>query len=608
MRINDGIGSVVRGPDGSLRPANDLMLLRDGRLTVWSDKAAWVSRPTGLYVPEQRLVDWARTDSYAVQEGHTFNHPTVHNPEISLLHTEAYIQPQRSSTRTCKRNVVLVELSADLARVPDQDQGQEVLLGPQAWTIWRDYLKWTCRGFRYRWYVRSWTPGPGRASLPPQIPPMMNNVCGPRPGPAGPVAMARRPTLMQGRPLPIGMGVVRMLELSQELSNMKDKMLPDWVRFRGEFFTQSGSISMTIFYGVEGRKYMVAPELIPRYFLAFFESGVNKMSIGLNGATETTEGCQNEQLESYVSTMHAVWRYELDNGWVVEHNGPLKVHLVAEQVPGDPQSFKLKINNMVCNAPTTSYFFRPERIDGNLLHGPNHDVGPMTPGYPRASQHATGEPMGGPGVGLGDDHGAFLEHEERIMYEKASLPPKPFQTYGLPGSRLVRDSRPAGSSFPHFNPSFNPSHMPNHSPALVHAQAGMHHGPPQGAIPTTGRPTPTPPPMRQGGGPGIGRGGMPLAGSGELPPVPGLGVAIPSGMIMSQSPLLTHPGAPGQQPNVQLGLKRKQQAEQGPDPMSGPSNPQPPRGMPNSTNQNRFNKSSPVGGRKKAKTNPSTLS
>jgi hypothetical protein len=68
--------------------------------------------------------------------------------------------------------------------------------------------------------------GPGRptlarGSVPPQMQ-MMNGVGGPRTGPGGPMMMARRPTLMQSRPFPIGMGVIRILELSKELSSMKD--------------------------------------------------------------------------------------------------------------------------------------------------------------------------------------------------------------------------------------------------------------------------------------------------------------------------------------------------------------------------------------------------
>ncbi|CCO26547.1 hypothetical protein BN14_00574 [Rhizoctonia solani AG-1 IB] len=662
IRVDGGgvMGGVVRGPDGSLRPANDMMVFRDGRLLRdMQQPAEGINRApsadgmvrqgnVGLPPNGMRAGEIGRLGSDGlVRAGAPYPQPPYgvqagSFPPYGGIHPTPAQQHQNMQTQRGAGGAVgpgpgpggppRAGSVDDLALSSQMDlQGDLDIVGMH---------------------------GPGRptlarGSLPPQMQ-MMNGVGGPRTGPGGPMMMARRPTLMQSRPFPIGMGVIRILELSKELSSMKDKMLADWLRFREEFFTQSGSITMTIFYNVEGRKYMVAPELLPRYFLAFFESGVNKMSLGLNGATETTEGCQNEQLESYVSTTHAVWRYELDNGWIVEYNGPLKVHLVAEQVPGDPQSFRLKINDMTYTAPTTSYFFRPERIEGNLLAS-GHEVGPMTPRIsPGLAARQTGEPMGGPGVGLGDDHSTFIEHEERIVYEKASLPPKPFQAYGLPAnvwrlltlSACVHELVPimelentfqsgplsaldqyadmdqtarhdvgldhmgdgmGGHPFPHFNHGFNPSHMPDHSPALTHSQVGMHHGPPQGAIPTTGRPTPTPPPIRQGG-----RGGVPLAGSGDLPPVPGLGVAIPpgipQGMIMSQSPLLNHSGPPGQQSNTQLNLKRKQQAEQGPESMGGPSNSQPPRGMPNSNNQNRFSKSSPVGTRKKAKTNPSALS
>ncbi|KAL5637007.1 hypothetical protein ACGC1H_000849 [Rhizoctonia solani] len=675
IRMGDGgIGNVVRGPDGSLRPANEMMMLRDGRLVRdiqqpmeginRAPSADGIGRPgmggpmrpggeIGRLGPDGTMVrggPYSNPPPYGAQGN--FGQPYGIHPTPAQQHQNMQIQQRMGGVPVGPGSVPGnagggVSRSASVDDIPGlssqmglSDDLSDVIGMPG--------------------------PGrpPGRGSLPPQMPGMGGPGRGPAPG-----MMQRRPTLVQtmpgmpGRPIPLGMGVVRMLEMSQELGNMNHKMLPDWERFRDDFFTRSAKITMTIFYGVEGRKYMVAPELIPRFFLAFFESGVNRMSLGLNGATETTQDCQNENLESRISTLNAAWRYELDNGWIVEHNGPVKIHLVAEQVQGEQPFYKLKIQDMTCNAPTTSYYFRADRIEGNLIQGPNRDVGPMTPRIsPGLAARQTGEPVGDPNLGLHDEHGAGMEHEERLVYDKASLPPKPFQTYGLPSavwrllamSACVHELVPVmeidhsfqmgplaaldqyadmdqharqevgldhmpegmgGHSFPQFNPAFSNHHMPGHSPALAHAQMGMN-GPPQGAIPTTGRPTPTPPPIRPGGGPGGHgghgghggpmRGNMPLAGSGELPPLPGLGVAMPAGMspgmIMSQSPLLTHPGPPGQQSNGQLGVKRKQQPEQGPD-HTGPSGSQPLRGAPNVGHASRANKSSPVLTRKKAKTN-----
>ncbi|KAH7343891.1 LIM-domain binding protein-domain-containing protein [Rhizoctonia solani] len=677
MRMADGgIGSVVRGPDGSLRPANELMVLRDGRLVRdmppmeginRAPSADGIGRP-GMGVPpngSMRPGEIGRLSSDGTMVRGPYNGPPPYAQNAGFVQPYG-IHPtpaQQHQNMQSQRGLGGAPVGPGSGPggpggVPRSGSVDDMSLGGLPDEL-ADVIGMPGPG------RPGPGPGPGRASLPPQMPVMNGVPVGPGRGP-GPVVLQRRPTLGQGmpgiqaRPIPLGMGVVRMLEMSQELGNMSHKMLPDWERFREEFFTRSAKITMTIFYGVEGRKYLVAPELIPRFFLAFYESGVNKISLGLNGATETTQECQNESMESKVSTLNAIWRYELENGWVVEHTGPVKIHLVIEQVQGE---LKLKIEDMTCTAPTTTYFFRPERIEGNMIQGPSRDVGPMTPRIsPGLAARQTGEPMGDPNIGL-DEHGAAMEHDERLVYDKASLPARPFQTYGLPATvwRLLAmsacvhelvpvmeldhsfqmgplsaldqyahmeeharqdagfESMPegiGGHSFPHFNTFANPPHMHNHSPALAHAQTGMHHhGPPQGAIPTTGRPTPTPPPMRQGGPGGQGmpmRGNMPLAGSGDLPPLPGLGVAIPPGMspsmIMSQSPSLNHPGAPGQPHNgQQLGVKRKQQPEQGPDPTGGPSGSQPMRGVPNQVNSNRMNKSSPVLTRKKAKTNANTL-
>lgn len=213
---------------------------------------------------------------------------------------------------------------------------------------------------------------------------------------------------------------------------------------------------MTIFYNVEGRKYStlmpattnstdrltrdvaVSPELIPRFFLTMFESGVSKMSLGLNGATESSDHGRSE-LESVVHTINGTWRYELENGWVVEQSGPMQITLMAEPVPGDPHQFRLRIEDLTFTAPNTSHFFRSEKLDGNRIHGHGpREVGPMTPRIsPGLAARKTGEPGGGPGMGPGgilDDHSGHMEQEDVLRYENVTLPPLPFQAYGFPAA------------------------------------------------------------------------------------------------------------------------------------------------------------------------------
>jgi len=429
-----------------------------------------------------------------------------------------------------------------------------------------------------------------------------------------------------------------MLQMSQEMSDMHGKPLDQWIKFRNEYFMPRGKISMTIFQGVEGRKYDVSPELIARFFLTIFESGVAKMSLGLNGAKETDDEIMNG-LDSVIDTLQAVWRYELGNGWVVEHNGPMKILLVADQVhgpPNEPPQFKLKINEIVFTAPTSSYFFRLEKLDGTRISGQQGREGPMTPRFSPGQTHR--KPEGG---NMDDQSGNGGREEEMLVFENARLPPIPFQKFGFPEpvwrmlalsacvhelfpimelahdtqtgpltaldtyADIDRDARMAVGlnflpddlgphSFPNFASEFtNPSNMSNSSPALTHAHPGMHNH--QGSIGTAGRPTPTPPLPRTN------RNGQPLAGSGELPPLPTLSVAAvppPHGMMMQQSPSLTHQMPPGQQSNGQAGMKRKlQQPDQGQDGGGGPSAPVP------RANNNRGAKSSPVVARKRAKTN-----
>lgn len=640
MRMGEGIGGVVRGPDGSLRPANEMMVVRDGRPVRdgmleginRAPSADGLGRPVippnmrpgeiGRLGPDGTMVrgPYGQPPPYGSQGGN-FGQSA---PQYVLHQTPAQqhqnMQIQRGAGANVPRSGSLDEMPALTAQMSLPDELSDVMGMPNG-------------------------PGrPNRQSLPPQMPMMMNGAPRPVPGP-GMAAGPRRSIIGPPRPCPLGLGVVRLLQMSHELTGMGGRMIADWQRFRDEYFTRSGKISMTIFYNVEGRKYIVSPELIARFFLTFFESGVNKMSLGLNGAIETSEHSRSE-LESMVETIQGVWRYELDNGWVVEHNGPMKISLVAEPFPDNPQQFKIKIEDLTFTAPTTSYFFRPEKLEGNRIHGR-----PMTPRVsPGLAARKPGEHGAAGGAGGMLDEQGNQEQEERLMYENVTLPPMPFQAYGFPStvwrmlalSACVHELQPimqldhalqsgpiaaldayagmdqtarnqagfeltddfVGHAFPNFTSGLHPSNMSDHSPALAHTHPGMN---PHASTATIGRPTPTPPPIRSGP-PGVPRSGMnhePLAGSGELPPLPKLGPGIPTpmgpGMMFSQSPSMTHPLPPGQQ-NGQ-GMKRKlPQPEQGPD-VGGPSGPSGPPQIRAAHSPNNRPRPPPAGARKKAKTN-----
>ncbi|KAG9128179.1 hypothetical protein FRC07_003729 [Ceratobasidium sp. 392] len=637
MRMNEGM--MIRGPDGQIRPANEVMMrdgrmMRDGMLPIERAPSAdgmprpgmrpEIGRlgPDGTMIRGQGPVPYGQPPPYGVQ-GPGFGQPA---PPGYVLHQTPAQQHQNMQIRNnggggSQRSGSVDEmpiLSGQMS-LPDEMGDMVPTSGP-----------------------------PGRrTSMPPQMA-MMNGVGpgpGPRPsgpgavpGPVGPgmVMPQRRPTIshpQQPRLFPIGMGIVRLLQMSQEMSETHPKSLEHWIKFRNEYFMMNGRISMTVFDGVEGRKYDVAPELIARFFLTFFESGVSKMSLDLTGAKETSD--DPDSLDSVVETLSGVWRYEINTGWVVEQAGPIKVFMTAvmdQGLPGEQQQPKLKIREMIFTAPKSWYLFRTEQLQGNLVSGPT----PMTPRIsPGLAARKT------EGGNMDDLSGNTGREEEILVYENVRFPPKPFQKFGLPENvwRLLvmstsvhelfplmdlaheSQSGPIAAlehyaemdqnarmqvglpnflpddlgphQFPNFTSDFGgPGNMLSSSPGLTHPHPGMHN---QGSIATTGRPTPTPPLSRQ-----TIRNGQQLAGSGELPPVPGLSVPGPGpGMMVQQSPSMGHPLPPGQQPNGQGGMKRKHQPpDQGPD-AGGPSGAtSQPRGVANSRV-----KSSPVVSRKKAKTN-----
>ncbi|KAG8680564.1 hypothetical protein FRC09_018145, partial [Ceratobasidium sp. 395] len=537
MRMND---VMVRGPDGQIRPGNDMMMMRDGRImrdgmlperapsadgmpqpNMRSDVAIGRLGPDGTMVRGPGPMPYGQP-SYGAQGG-GFGQP---GPGYVLHQTPAQ---QHQNMQMRNNSGAGVQRSGSVDDMP-------ILSGSMSLPDeMGDMVP---------------APGPGRrTSMPPQMV-MMNGVGpGPRPGPGvgpgpgGPgMAMAqRRQTISQSRPFPLGLGIVRMSQMSQEMSDA-NLTLEHWAKFRTEYFMPTGKISMTIFQGVEGRKYDVAPELVARFFLTFFEGGVSKMSLGLNGAKETSDESMSN-LDSVVDTLQGVWRYELHNGWIVEHTGPLKVFMTAvpEQGPAGEQ-LKLKIQEMIFTAPVASHLFKIDVLDGNRVSGP----APMTP---RISPGlAARKPEGG----TLDELGSTGREDEMLVYENVRFPPKPFQKFGfpenvwrllamsacvhelLPVMELAHESQsgPIGAleayadmdrnarmdvglhflsddlnahQFPNFASEFgNPANMLNSSPALMHTSMHNH----QGSIGTIGRPTPTPPLQ-----PPIHRNGQALAGS-----------------------------------------------------------------------------------------------
>ncbi|KAG9101817.1 hypothetical protein FRC06_002576 [Ceratobasidium sp. 370] len=419
MRMNDNM--MMRGPDGQPRPGNDMVMMRDGRIVrdgmlpmERAPSADGMPRsgirpeigrlgPDGTLVRGPGPMSYGQPPPYGPQGG-GFGQPA---PPGFVLHQTPAQQHQNMQMRNGGGGAVQRAGSVD--EMP-------ILTSQMNLPDEMDMVS---------------APGPGRRqSMPPQMA-MMSGGHGPRPGGPGPggpgmVMAQRRPTIPQPRLCPLGLGIVRLLQMSQEMSEMQPKSLDQWIKFRNEYFLPTGKISMTIFQGVEGRKYDVSPELIARFFLTFFESGVSKMSLGLAGAKETSDESMGS-VDSVVDTLQGVWRYELSNGWVVEHTGPLKVFMTADidpvqPPPGEPPQFKLKIQEITFTAPVSSYLFRTEQLEGTRISGP----APMTP---RISPGLAARKTEG---GVEDLSGNAGREEDMLVFENARFPPKPFQKFGFP--------------------------------------------------------------------------------------------------------------------------------------------------------------------------------
>lgn len=214
MRMGEGIGGVVRGPDGSLRPANEMMVVRDGRQVRdgmmeginRAPSADGLGRPVippngvmrpgeiGRLGPDGTMVrgPYGQPAPYGSQGG-SFNQSA---PQYVLHQTPAQqhqnMQIQRGAG--VPRAGSIDEMPTLTAQMNLPDDLGDVMGVPNG-------------------------PGrPNRQSLPPQMP-MMNGAPRPVPGPHM-VAGPRRSMLISPRPCALGLGVVRMLQMSHELTGM----------------------------------------------------------------------------------------------------------------------------------------------------------------------------------------------------------------------------------------------------------------------------------------------------------------------------------------------------------------------------------------------------
>lgn len=120
---------------------------------------------------------------------------------------------------------------------------------------------------------------------------------------------------------------------------------------------------------------ILAPTL-PRFFLSSWCSGVQSISLSLNGVQEIQTGPS----EAVVECMSASFTYNFDSGYVVTLSGQLRVHVVSvphtplkPANPNEPQSVenRLKFNWMEFISRKVSKSIAVASIIGTRPYGPS---------------------------------------------------------------------------------------------------------------------------------------------------------------------------------------------------------------------------------------------
>ncbi|QRW01733.1 hypothetical protein RhiLY_00730 [Ceratobasidium sp. AG-Ba] len=205
MRMNDGM--MMRGPDGGqMRPSNDMMMPRDGRI-VRDGMLPMERAPStdGMMRPGVRPeIGRLGPDGTMIRGSGQYG-----------LRTYAPQQHQNMQMRTGGAGgAPRVDSVDDMPNISDtmglpNDMGGDMM-----------------------------PPGaPGRrTSMPPQMMMVLGPCHGPTKGPFwGPEGLL-------ARPINLGMGIVRMLQMSHEMCEAHPKSLDQWAKFRNEYFMPEANI------------------------------------------------------------------------------------------------------------------------------------------------------------------------------------------------------------------------------------------------------------------------------------------------------------------------------------------------------------------------------
>ncbi|TFY60614.1 hypothetical protein EVJ58_g5043 [Rhodofomes roseus] len=150
----------------------------------------------------------------------------------------------------------------------------------------------------------------------------------------------------------------------------------------------------------------IGTPILPRFFQVTTQSGVQSMSLSLDGARERA----TNNVRAVVECPDALWTFRYLNGYTVVLKGPFTANVVAVTEP-QMQNYTLRIESLIFDALTHEKLINIDSIEGTRIAS-----------SPAASQ------------GMGDVDPRY--EEPRTVIERASFPAEPINAFGIPQATM----------------------------------------------------------------------------------------------------------------------------------------------------------------------------
>ncbi|KAH9843790.1 LIM-domain binding protein-domain-containing protein [Rhodofomes roseus] len=247
-------------------------------------------------------------------------------------------------------------------------------------------------------------PAQGQPDGPPHHPPQPPQSAGPPPQAAPP--QVSRPVWVLGA----GQAISRLVSMSGDMAmNRPSRELPYWESFVRKYFMPKATMKITLWKDnqrQEAKPFEIGTPILPRFFQVTTQSGVQSMSLSLDGARERA----TNNVRAVVECPDALWTFRYLNGYTVVLKGPFTANVVAVTEP-QMQNYTLRIESLIFDALTHEKLINIDSIEGTRIAS-----------SPAASQ------------GMGDVDPRY--EEPRTVIERASFPAEPINAFGIPQATM----------------------------------------------------------------------------------------------------------------------------------------------------------------------------